>query len=251
MQDFAEELVGTHPDVLVAQSTPVVDAFRRATTTIPIVFVNVADPVGSGFVQSLAKPGGNITGLTNFEPSMGGKWLEILKEVAPNITLVGLMFNPATTPGGGAYFLRLIEDAAPNFALEPVTTIVHDRRGIERACVELGAQPDTGLVALPDTFMSANRDQIIALAAQHKLPAIYPFRYFTTDGGLIAYGVETVDIYRRSASYVDRILRGARPNELPVQAPTKFELVINLKTASALGLTLPPTLLARADEVIE
>jgi len=251
MQNFAKQLVETQPDVLVAQSTPVVEALRRTTAAIPIVFVNVADPVGSGFVQSLAKPGGNITGLTNFEPSMGGKWLEILKEVAPYMTRVGLMFNPATTPGAGTYFLRLIEDAAPKFAIEPVTMMVRDPREIETAFAELGAHPNTGLIAVPDTFMSSNRQHVIGLAAKHRLPAIYPFRYFATDGGLIAYGVETVDIYRRSASYVDRILRGDKPADLPVQAPTKFELVINTKTAAALDLTIPPTLLARADEVIE
>jgi putative tryptophan/tyrosine transport system substrate-binding protein len=251
MQAFAEELVELRPEIVVAQSTPAVAALLKATRTIPIVFVNVADPIGSGFVGSLAKPGANVTGFTNFEPTMGEKWLELLKEVSPQMTRVCLIFNPNTTPSRGAFFLRLIEAAAPKFAVRPVVSPVNAPGEIEGALTDFAREPGGGLIPLPDTFMSAHRQAIIALAVRHRLPAIYPFRYFATDGGLMSYGVETVDIYRRSASYVDRILRGAKPNDLPVQAPTKFEFVINQKTAAALGIAIPPLLLARADEVIE
>ena len=251
MQAFAEELIQMRPDVVVAQSTPAVAAIQRITRTLPIVFVNVADPVGSAIVSSLAKPGTNATGFTNFEPTMGEKWMEFLKEVAPHTTRLCLIFNPNTTPSRGAFFLRLIEAAAPAFAVEPVVSPVSDPADIERVLADFARQPNGAVIALPDTFMSAHRQRLILLAAQHRLPAIYPFRYFATDGGLMSYGVETVDIYRRSASYVDRILRGAKPDELPVQAPTKFEFVINLKAAAALGVAIPPSLAARADELIE
>jgi putative tryptophan/tyrosine transport system substrate-binding protein len=251
MQSFAEELVELRPEIIVAQSTPAVISLLKASRTVPIVFVNVADPIGSGLVNSLAKPGANVTGFTNFEPTMGEKWLELLKEVSPRLTRVCLMFNPNTTPSRGAFFLRLIESAAPTFSVQPIVSPVTEPHEIERVLAAFAQEPDGGLIPLPDTFMSAHRRQVIALAAQHRLPAVYPFRYFAIYGGLMSYGVETVDIYRRSAAYVDRILRGAKPADLPVQAPTKFEFVINQKTAAALGITIPTSLLARAEEVIE
>ena len=251
MQTFAEELVGMQPEVIVAQSTPTVIALLRTTRTIPVVFVNVADPIGSGLVTTLARPEANVTGFTNFEPGMGQKWLELLKEVAPQTERVCLIFNPSTTPSRGAPFLRVIQAAAPVIGVTLVVSPVANTDEIDRAITAFAREPNGSLLPLPDTFMSTYREQIIALTARHRLPAIYPFRYFATSGGLMSYGVETVEIYRRSASYVDRILRGAKPSDLPVQAPNKFEFVINLKTATALGITAAPLLLARADEIIE
>ncbi len=246
---FAKELVDFQSDVIVAQSTPSVAALRRETKTMPIVFVNVADPVGSGMVASLARPGGNVTGFTNFEPAMGSKWLQLLKEAAPAVDRVAALFNPRTTPY--AVFLGAVQAAAPTFGIRLIATPVQSTKELEIALEDLATQPNAGIVALPDTFLSAHRELLIGLAARHRLPAIYPFRYFATSGGLLSYGVETVRVYRKAASYVDRILRGVNPIDLPVQAPTAFELVINLKTAKTLGLTVSPITLARADEVIE
>ena len=221
------------------------------TDLVPVVFVQVTDPIGDGFVASFARPGGRITGLTNFEPTMGGKWLEILKEIAPRVGRVGLLFNPQTSPGGGSFYSRQIEAAAATFAMQPIPMPLRNATEIEPAVAEFARNSNTGLVIVSDSFMNVHRKLIMGLAARHLLPAIYPFRYFAAEGGLVSYGVDRDDSYRRAAAYVDRILRGAKPADLPVEAPTKFELVINLGTAKALGLIVPPSLLARADEVIE
>jgi putative ABC transport system substrate-binding protein len=247
----AVELVQLKPEVVLTAGTPAVAAMSRATSTIPIVFANVADPVGSGFVASLARPGGNVTGFANFDPAMASKWLELLKELAPATSRVLLLHNPETSPGGGAYFQRAFEAAGRTFGVTPVAAPVHDLAEIERTLSVAGDAPRSGLVAMVDVFLTTHRDAIVALAARHRLPAIYPFREFAAAGGLLSYGASLLEAYRRSVGYVDRILRGAHPSELPVQQPTAFELVINLKAAKALGLAIPPVLLARADEVIE
>jgi putative ABC transport system substrate-binding protein len=250
-QLFAKELVTLRPDVLVGNSTPASAALLRETRTIPIVFVGVSDPVGSGLVASIARPGGNTTGFTNFEPSLTGKWLELLKEIAPGIVRVAVIFNPKTAPGAGSFFLGPFEPVAHSFAVEPIAAPVSDAAQIESALATIWREPGGGLIVMPDAFTTVQRKAIIALAAQHRFPAIYPYRYEVVDGGLMSYGVDTVDLLRRAASYVDRILKGEKANDLAVQAPVKFDLVMNLKTAKALGLTVPATLLARADEVIE
>ena len=250
-QVYAKELVALRPDVLVGNSTPASAALLRETRTIPIVFAGVSDPVGSGLVASIARPGGNTTGFTNFEPSLTGKWLELLKEIAPGIVRVAVIFNPKTAPGGGSFFLGPFEPVARSFAVEPIAAPVTDAAQIESALAAIWREPGGGLIVMPDAFTTVQRKAIIALAAQHRFPAIYPYRYEVVDGGLMSYGVDTVDLLRRAALYVDRILKGEKATDLAVQAPVKFELVINLKTAKALGLELPPRLLARADEVIE
>ena len=251
LQTAAAELVSFKSDVILASATDGLTASRMATSTIPIVFVSVSDPVGQGFVSSLARPGGHITGFTAFEFSIGGKWLQILKEIAPSIQRVAIIFNPTTAPYFAA-FVRPIEAAAGPLGLETVSAPVRNVSDIENAILEaLGREPKGGLVLPSDAFTSINRAQIIALAARYRLPAIYAFRFFPTDGGLISYGVDRVNFYRQAAPYIDRILRGEKPGDLPIQQPTKFELVINLKTAKALDLVVPPALLARADEVIE
>jgi len=248
---FAKELVGLQPDVILGRTTPVTKALLQESRTIPIVFVVVSDPVGDGFVASLARPGGNVTGFTNVESSLGSKWLQLLKEIAPRIRSVAFMFDPKMAPGGGAYYRRLIEDAAPSIGVKVIATVVHDAADIERALDAFTREPNGGLIMLPDVTTIRHRRVTISLAAHHRLPAIYPNGYFAKEGGLIAYGVDFLDLYRQAASYVDRILRGAKPNELPVQAPIKFQLVVNLKTARSLGVTIPQSLLLRADEVIE
>jgi putative ABC transport system substrate-binding protein len=247
---FAGELLELTPDVLLATASPPLAALVQKTRTIPIVFLQVSDPVGQGFVQSLARPGGNVTGFANFEFSMMGKWLEFLKEVAPSVNRVVLLFNPDTAPYA-ENFLRLAVSAAPSFDVELVASPVHDNVEIEDAVVALARKPGGGVIVIPDTFITVRTDLIVSLSARHRLPAVYPNRLFADSGGLMSYGVENVDLYRRAASYVDRILRGEKPADLPVQQPTKFELVINLKTAKALGLTVPLTLQVGADEVIE
>jgi len=244
------ELVGLAPDVILASTTPVMTVLRQTTTTIPIVFVLVVDPVGRGFVSNLARPGGNITGFVTFEFSMGGKWLETLKQIAPGLRRVALVFNPDTAPFAGS-FAQVVEAAASSLAVEATAAPVRDEGEIARTLTALAAKPNGGLIVMPDVFTTGHRELIITMAARHRLPAVYPLRLFAASGGLISDGVDTSDLFRRSASHVDRILKGAKPGDLPVQAPTKFELVINLKTAKELGLNLPPTLLARADEVIE
>jgi ABC-type uncharacterized transport system substrate-binding protein len=251
MHAFAKELVGLAPDVLFTSSTPTSVALWRETRVIPIVFAQVSDPIGEGFVAGLARPGGHMTGLTNFEPSMGGKWLDILREIAPAVSRVALLFNPQTSPGGGSYFSRPIEAAASALGMQPTAMPVHGIDDLEPAVKSFTRDPNGGLVVLSDAFNVVNRKLIIGLASQYRLPAIYFFRFFVTDGGLVSYGVDRSDSFRRAAAYVDRILRGAKPADLPVEGPTKFELVINLKTAKALGLDVPWILQQRADEVIE
>jgi putative ABC transport system substrate-binding protein len=246
---YAAEIVGLAPEAILGASTPVLAALRKETQTIPIVFTGVSDPVGVGFVASLARPGGNLTGFANFEPEMGGKWLQELKQVAPSVNRVAFILNRQNA--SWASLFRAIEAVAPTFGLTASAIDVRDAIDIERAITAFGGQSNGGLILQPDGITSAHRQLIIDLAAKHGLPAVYPFRFFATDGGLMAYGVNVVDQFRRAASYIDRILRGAKPADLPVQAPTKFELVINLKTAKALGLKIPESLLARADEVIE
>jgi putative tryptophan/tyrosine transport system substrate-binding protein len=252
MRAFARELVALQPDVLVGHTTGVIAAFKRETQTIPIVFFVVSDPVGSGFVESLPRPGGNITGFINIEASLSGKWIEILKEIRPGISRAALMFNPVTAPYF-AFYQQPFEAAARASGIEPITAPIHSAADIERIFESLGNRPDTGLVCPPDVFTTTrvNLDLIISLAARAHLPTIYPYRYMVNVGGLISYGVEINDLYRRATVYVDRILKGAKPADLPVQLPTKFEFAINLKTAKALGIEIPPTLLGRADEVIE
>jgi len=249
-QAYAKELVAEAPDAILAHSSPVLAALRHETLTVPIVFVVVVDPVGQGFVPNLARPGGNITGFTNYETTIGGKWLEILKELAPRIARIALLYNPDTAPFFG-FFQRSIEEAASSFAVEAITISARDAVEIERAIDAFAVGSNAGVVIVPDVTTVRHRELIINLAAHHRLPTIYSFPYFATSGGLMYYGINVLEQYRGAASYIDRILRGANPGDLPVQAPTKYELIINLKTAKALGLDVPPTLLARADEVIE
>jgi putative ABC transport system substrate-binding protein len=250
LQATAAELVALRPDVIVARGTPVAAAVLRETRTIPIVFLMVADPIGSRLVHGLPRPGGNITGFTPFEPAIAGKWLELLREVAPFVVRAAFLFNPRTAPFA-EHYQRPFEAAASSLSVEPIATPAETPATIEGALSALARERGSGLVVMPDVFMASHRGLILAQTARYRVPAMYPFRYFTLSGGLISYGVDTMDEMRRAASYVDRILKGEKPTELPVQAPTKYELVINLKTAKALGLEVPPMLLARADEVIE
>lgn len=251
IRTLAKELVELQPDVIFASTTPVPAALQRETHTIPFVFVIVADPVGSGFVASLPKPGGNITGFTNVEASLGGKWLEILKDFAPGVRRVAIMFNPDTAPGGGAIFLGPFEAAARSLAVEPITAHVRSDSEIEAVINSLGRER-AGLVIMTDSFMAVHRQTVISLTASNNVPVIgADLPSFVKEGGLLTYGANFPDIFARAASYVDRILRGGNPGDLPVQAPTKYELAVNLKTAKALGLTVPRELLYRADEVIE
>jgi putative ABC transport system substrate-binding protein len=250
MRAYAAELVGLKPDLIFASGTPTTAALQRQTRTIPIVFVIVADPIGSGLVTSLAHPGGNITGFSNIEPSMGGKWVELLKEAAPRVHRVALLFNPATAPYAENY-LRPFELAGRSLAVETKAARVHDGAEIAGVMESLARKPDGGLIVLNDSFNYFHREQIISLATRHRVPTVGFTRIIAVDGGLISYGLDYADIYQRAAGYVDRILRGERPGDLPTQAPAKFELVVNLNTAKALGLEIPSTLLARADEVIE
>jgi putative tryptophan/tyrosine transport system substrate-binding protein len=248
---FAKELVELRPDVIIAHSSPVVATLLGQTRDIPIVFVSISDPIGEGFVASFAHPGGNVTGFTNFESSMTGKWVELLKEIAPDLTRVAFLFNPQTAAGGGSYFLRPIDAAATTLKVKAVIALVHDDDEIEAAFADLAREPGAGMVLLPDIFTVAHRQLVIALAARHRLPTVYSYRFMVEQGGLMSYGVDTDNLFERAATYIDRILKGAKPADLPVQAPTKFELVINHKTAKALGLDVPLTMLARADDVLE
>jgi putative ABC transport system substrate-binding protein len=249
-RSYAAELARLALDAIVTLGTPGLVATARETRTIPIVFMSVSDPVGLGFVASLAHPGGNITGFANFAPAIGGKWLELLKEIAPGVTRVALLFNPETAPFN-ASILRSLEVAAPSFAVQVSAATVHDPAELEGAIAVIAREPGGGLIVGPDNFTSQHRERITALAARHRLPAVYPLRVFARSGGLLVYGVDLVEQARQAAAYVDRILKGAKPSDLPVQAPTKFELIVNLKTAKALGLAIPQSILARADEVIE
>jgi putative tryptophan/tyrosine transport system substrate-binding protein len=251
MHRLARELVQLAPDVIVAQSTPSTRALQGETSTIPIVFVQVTDPIGAGFVTSLARPGGNITGFAMYEPAMGTKWLELLKEIAPGVSRVAISFNPETAPGRGAFFSDAIEAGAPSFGMASTTLPVGGAADIERSIEAFSRDPNGGLFVMPDVTTQLHRQLIVGQAALHRVPAIYSQRFFITSGGLICYGVDTAEQFRQAASYVDRILRGAKPNELPIQAPTKYEMVVNLKTAKALNLTIPQSILLRADEVIE
>ena len=250
IQEMAKELVAVRPDILLARSTPTTAAFRRESETIPIVFVNIPEPVEQGFVQNLARPGGNITGVTSFESMIGGKWLQLIKEVDPRITRVAVIFNPQTAPFAGL-FVRSIEAAAPGLAVEVMTMPVASDADIEAAMTDFARRPGGGLVAIPDSFTGEHREQVIAQAARNRVPALFSNLVSTSSGGLMAYAVDTRDLMHRAAGYVDRILKGDKPAELPVQQPAKFQLSINLKTARALGLSVPVSLIARADEVIE
>jgi len=251
MQALAKELVELKPGCILGQSTPVTDALMQATRTIPIVFVAVTDPIGSGFVASMARPGSNITGFTVLHASIAGKYLAMLKEMVPQLAHVAIMYNPNSVPAGGKFFSRPFIESATKLKVRPITAEVRDPSEIENAVTKLGRESGSGLILVPDNFMSVHRDLIISLTARFRIPAIYPYRYFAEAGGLVSYGVHAVDQFRRASEYVSRILRGAKPADLPVQAPTKFELVINLRTAKALGLVIPKILLAGADAVIE
>jgi putative ABC transport system substrate-binding protein len=246
---YAAELVALAPDVILAASSSALEPLQQATRTVPIVFVTIADPVGAGFINSLARPGGNATGFSQFEYGVIGKWLELLKEIAPGVTRVAVIRDPTISAGAGQF--GAIQTAAPSFGVEVTPVNMRDAGEIERAIAGFARSPNGGLILTAGPLGTIHRELIVTLAARHKLPAVYYERYFVTGGGLISYGPHLIDQYERAAGYVDRILKGEKPADLPVQAPTKYELVINLKTAKALGLTVPPTLLATADEVIE
>jgi putative ABC transport system substrate-binding protein len=248
---LAKELVGLQPEVLVASSGFVVSALLRETRTIPIVFVTATDPVGNRYVVSQTRPGGNVTGFANNIASMGGKWLELLKEIAPGVGRVAVMFNPVTAPASESFFMPPFEAAAASLGVVPSAMPVGSPAEIESALAAFGRQPGSGLIVMPDNFTSVHRRSIVAQAARYRMPAIYPIRYFATAGGLMSYGADLIDLYRRVPTYVDRILKGASPADLPVLAPAKVDLVINLKAARELGLTVPRIMLARAEEVIE
>jgi putative tryptophan/tyrosine transport system substrate-binding protein len=250
MRGEAAALVAAAPDVIFANSTPLVTALRKQSTTLPMVFVQVTDPVGQGLVPNLARPGGNVTGFTNFEFAIGGKWLQTLKEIAPAVTRAGVVFNPQTAPYAGK-LLRPIEDAAAKLAVASMALPGADAAAIEAAVAAFARAPNGGLIVLPDVSTVHHRDLIIALAARHRLPAVYPYRFYAVSGGLLSYGTDVDEVFRRAAGYVDRVLRGEKPGDLPVQAAAKFETVVNLRTAKALGLDTSPFLLARADEVLE
>jgi putative ABC transport system substrate-binding protein len=246
---YAAELVAFAPDVILAAGSPSVEALQRVTRTLPIVFVRVSDPVGGGFVDTLARPGGNVTGFMQFEYSFSGKWLELLKQIAPWVTRAAVLRNPDNRAGTGEF--AAIQSMAPSLGVELRPLDTRDAGEIERAVAAFARSPNGGLIVAPSATSEGNRDLIVSLAARHKLPAVYADRSEITAGGLISYGVHRIDQFRRAAGYVARILKGEKPADLPVQAPTRYEMVINLKTAKALGLTIPPSLLARADEVIE
>jgi putative ABC transport system substrate-binding protein len=246
---YATQLIALAPDVILADGGTTVGPLLKATRTVPIVFVNVTDPVGAGFVESLARPGDNASGFTLFEYAISAKWLELLKEMSPRVTRVAVLRNPALASGAGQ--LGAIQTAASSLGVELRPIDVRDASGIERAVTAFARLSNAGLIVTANTLADLHRELIISLAARHRLPAVYPFRYYATSGGLISYGPDLVDPYRRAAGYVNRILKGERPADLPVQAPTKYELVINLKAAKALGVEVPATLLGRADEVIE
>jgi putative tryptophan/tyrosine transport system substrate-binding protein len=249
-QRFAKELIALQPDLILSHATPTTAALLQQTRTIPIIFVNASDPVGSGFVASFPRPGGNVTGFINMEPTLAGKWLELLKEIAPRVVRVALLFNPATAPYA-KYFLNPLKAAAASFGVEAIAAPVRDTSELETVIAAQAREPNGGMIVMPDVFTTAHRMEITSLAARFRLPAVYPFRSFTEPGGLLSYGNDTPDNFRRAASYVDRILKGEKPSDLPVQAPIKYELVINLKTAKALGLDVPLPLQLRADEMIE
>ena len=251
MLSLSRELVGLHPDVIIAHSTPVVAALHQVTRTIPIVFVVVSDPVGSGFVTSIARPGGNITGFMVLQPTITGKYLSLLRELKSQLTRVAVMYNPESVPSGGAFYIPPFMESAKEFHVTPIADEVHSPADIEAAMADLGAVPESALIVMAGNFTTLHRELIVSLAARLRIPTIYPYRYFVDEGGLLSYGVDVLDLFRRTPDYVDRILQGAQPGDLPVQAPKKFELVINLKTAGTLGLVVPRILLAGADALIE
>jgi putative ABC transport system substrate-binding protein len=251
MRGYAAELVRLKPDVIVGVAVSAAVALLHETRTIPIVFTQVSDPIESGLIETLSHPNGNATGFTNFEASMGGKWLELLKEIVPGVKRAAIVFNPNTAARGGSFYLGPFKAAAALLAVVPVAAPVHDAGEIENALNLLGRKPNGGVVVMPDAFTLVHRELIIALTAHYRLPAVYPFRFFATSGGLVSYGINPMEQFPRAATYVNRILKGEKPSDLPVQQPTKFELIINLKTAKALGLTIPSGVLAMADEVIE
>jgi len=249
IQAIAQEVVGLQPDIIVTNGTPPTVAVQRKTRTIPLVFANVGDPVASGIVPRLNQPGGNVTGFALFEPSLGGKWLELLSEIAPGLKRVAFMFNPDTAPV--SVYMPSLETAARSLKLAPITAPVHNDADIETAIIALGREPGGGLVVMPDLFLTAHLAPLILAAARKNVPTVYSRSDFTRDGGLLSYGADRRDSFLRSATYVDRILRGEKPGDLPVQFPTKFEMAVNRKTAKALGLAIPPSIMLRADEVIE
>jgi putative tryptophan/tyrosine transport system substrate-binding protein len=250
-QAFAKELVDAHPDIIFLRSTPATAALLKNTRSIPIVFAVVSDPVGEGFVASVARPGGNATGFTNAEASLSGKWLGLLKEVAPKMARAGYLFDPKVAAGGGSFYTNTINAAAAASAVVPAAMPIHGSDDIERAIAEFSHAPDGGLIVLPDATTFFHRAQIIALAGRYRLPAIYALRNFAEEGGLMSYGVDVAELFRLAANYVDRILKGAKPADLPVQLPEKFEFVLNLKTAKALGIQIPSGVMAIADALIE
>jgi ABC-type uncharacterized transport system substrate-binding protein len=249
MQRHAKELVAGKPDVILVATNPALAAMRQETRTVPIVFAQVVDPVGAGFVTSAARPGGNITGFSHIEYTFLGKWLDLLKEIAPRLTSVAVLGNP--TDYVWPNFLRTIADVPPSLGLKVIPTGIRNSEDIEGVIDAFAREPNGGVVNLPTPTNFVNRALILRSAMRHRLPIVYHLRFFTAEGGLMSYGANNIDLFRRAASYVDRVLKGENPGDLPVQFPTKYELVVNLKTAKALGLDVPPTLLARADEVIE
>jgi putative ABC transport system substrate-binding protein len=249
-QQFAKELVALNPDLITSHGTPCTAALAKQTHTIPIVFVNVTDPIGGGFVESLSRPGGNITGFTHYEPTLASKWLQLLKEIAPRVAKVAFLFNPTTAPYF-AYYITPFKDAAPSLGVEAIVAPVRDRAEFGPVIAALAHESNGGLIVMPDVFMTSHRKEIITLAARFHLSAVYPLPLFTAQGGLLSYGSDTRDQYRRAAIYADRILKGEKPGNLPVQLPVKFMLTINLKAAKARGLTVPPSMIIRAEQVIE
>jgi putative tryptophan/tyrosine transport system substrate-binding protein len=249
LERYANELVSLQPQLILSQNTDATRALFRQTRTIPIIFTAVSDPIGNGFVASFARPGGNATGFILSEPTFGGKWLELLKEIAPNVTRVLIPFNAATSTA--EYYFNSMKATAALHRVDASTSYIRDTSDLEKVVMEHARKPHGGLVVIPDAYMAGHRVEVTSLAARYSLPAVYPFRFYAESGGLLAYGTDQLDIHRRAASYADRIFKGANVSDLPVQAPEKFELVVNLKTAKALGLTVPPTLIARANEVIE
>jgi putative ABC transport system substrate-binding protein len=251
MRAFAAELVAKAPDVLVAHSTPVAEALARENRQISMVFVLVSDPLSSGLAANFAAPEGIATGFTNFIPAIGAKWVQFLWELIPQLLRVAVLFNPDTAPNGGSMFLQPVEEAARNLSIETVPAPVGDATELDNIIAAHSRNENSAMVVMPDIFTTVHRAKIIALVAKHRLPTMFPFRYFATDGGLISYGIDVSDVFKRTATYVDKILRGTKPSSLPIQHPSKFELVINRKEATVLGLTVPRILLARADNIID
>jgi putative ABC transport system substrate-binding protein len=253
MRSHAIDLVSLGPELIVTYTTPATNAVRQATHSVPILFVAVSDPIGTGFVESFSRPGGNITGFTNFEATMGSKWVELLREVAPSVKRVAMLFNPTTANAGasGGIYLQSMKTAAGVLGIELTVSAANEPADIDAAFAAVAESPDGGFIVMPNVFTAVHRDRIVAQAARFRIPTIYPLQHFVSAGGLMSYGIDYSDQFRLAASYADRILRGGKPADLPVQQPTKFELAINRKTANALGLPIPATLLARVDEVIE